>query len=344
MRVLTLQPAGQDYLADALLHGLRSVLGDDCVDVPRADRLYATLPAADRAALRGRGFTLYGLLPDRPDLAAARARWADDIGGYDLVVVPSVWRQRPLLAHPAVRSAWRRVVLLDGEDFPAVFPYSKALARAPAAFLAGRGGRPYFKREWFRDGHDYGGLTGWLPGPVRRRLPGVRECRPVSFAIPAEKVCDFDRLDKAKDFPRHLVDPELARSQAGAFFSAVGADTYTFDTEADYYADLRASRFGATVKRGGWDCLRHYELAANGCVLCFRDLDRKPATCAPHGLTADNCVSYRSADDLARRLKGVSPGEYQGLLAGTRDWIGRNTTAALARRFLAAAAAARPAP
>ena len=37
------------------------------------------------------------------------------------------------------------------------------------------------------------------------------------------------------------------------------------------------SRFGVTTKKSGWDCMRHYELAASGCVPCFRDLEEKPA-------------------------------------------------------------------
>jgi len=40
------------------------------------------------------------------------------------------------------------------------------------------------------------------------------------------------------------------------------------------------------MKRGGWDCLRHYEIAAAGAVPCVRQLEGKPSSCAPHGLQA----------------------------------------------------------
>ena len=63
-RVLYLQANAEDYLADSLLHGLREVLGDQLVDVPRRDALYDGLDPGKRRKLYGRGFTLYGLLPE----------------------------------------------------------------------------------------------------------------------------------------------------------------------------------------------------------------------------------------------------------------------------------------
>ena len=59
--VLFLHSNAEDYLADSLLHGLRSVLGADVVDVPRRDSLYAV---EDQSRVYGRGFTLYGTLPE----------------------------------------------------------------------------------------------------------------------------------------------------------------------------------------------------------------------------------------------------------------------------------------
>ena len=109
-----------------------------------------------------------------------------------------------------------------------------------------------------------------------------------------------------------------------------------FDAEEDYYADLRASRFGVTTKRAGWDCLRHYELAANGCVPCFRDLDRKPGSCAPHGLDESNCVSYHDADELMAKLEAVDEDEYERLQRGALRWARANTTRERALEFLRA--------
>jgi hypothetical protein len=152
--------------------------------------------------------------------------------------------------------------------------------------------------------------------------------RPISFAIPAEKVV-ADLPEKRKDFPRHIVDAEVA--------ARVGAQTaYAFTDEADYHGDLRASRYGVTKKRQGWDALRHYEIAAAAAVPCFRDLDRKPSACAPHGLDESNSISYRDADDLQRRTDAVTPEAYARLQAGALAWARANTTVARARELLTA--------
>ncbi len=162
--------------------------------------------------------------------------------------------------------------------------------------------------------------------------------RPIAFSIPEEKIVAEPPV-KEKLLAAHVVDEEVA-NRVGA------SSTYVFDAEEDYYADLRASRFGVTTKRAGWDCLRHYELAANGCVPCFRDLDRKPASCAPHGLDESNCVTYHDADGLLATLDAIDDDEYERLQRGALAWARANTTRERALAFLAALdlAAGEPAP
>lgn len=53
-------------------------------------------------------------------------------------------------------------------------------------------------------------------------------------------------------------------------------ETYRFDSERDYYEMYQSARFAFTWKKGGWDCLRHYEIIANGCIPVFRDIDSCP--------------------------------------------------------------------
>jgi hypothetical protein len=52
--------------------------------------------------------------------------------------------------------------------------------------------------------------------------------------------------------------------------------TYIFKDEVSYYKDYQDSYFGVTVKKGGWDCGRHYEILMNGCVPFFPDIDDCP--------------------------------------------------------------------
>ena len=46
-------------------------------------------------------------------------------------------------------------------------------------------------------------------------------------------------------------------------------DTYIYEKERDYYDMYFNSLFALTYKKAGWDCLRHYEILANGCILYF---------------------------------------------------------------------------
>src|SRR3954451_21210171 len=120
--VLFLHSNSDDYLSDSVLHGLRLVLRERGVDVPRRDALYDDLPAQRRAQLYGRGFTLYGRLPD-PGMR--RDWWLERAvaGEFDVVVFGDIWRHwgnwlqlRPHVPRLARRGV--RFAALDGGDGP----------------------------------------------------------------------------------------------------------------------------------------------------------------------------------------------------------------------------------
>ena len=56
------------------------------------------------------------------------------------------------------------------------------------------------------------------------------------------------------------------------------SETYRFgpEDEDEYHQMYKESRFALTLKKGGWDCLRHYEILANGCIPIFRDINSCP--------------------------------------------------------------------
>lgn len=58
----------------------------------------------------------------------------------------------------------------------------------------------------------------------------------------------------------------------------VPGEKYSFGLgEQDlYYNEYRTSRFAVTRKKGGWDCMRHYEILANGCIPIFENLEACP--------------------------------------------------------------------
>lgn len=84
---------------------------------------------------------------------------------------------------------------------------------------------------------------------------------PIQFSIPEVKIIR-ELMHKDRDF---------------AFITPMDQGTYIYQEEADYYNDYRRSYFAVTTKKGGWDCLRHYEILANGCIPYFVDLEQCPA-------------------------------------------------------------------
>lgn len=327
MKILYVTGMACDYLADSVLHGMRSLLGADVVDYPRADILYRDTGAQLKARIHGRGFTCYGLLDDIP-VDRYDVETKVRAGFYDLVVISSIHRQFGWFHQLGPWLRPDRTILLDGEDHGAIYPYRGTFWHVPGhRFLPAVHKRYlYFKREWTPETIRYRWFK-LIPESVAARLPAPRNLRTVAFSIPAEKVLS-DLPAKSKDFPCHIVDPEVAAAVRGS------ATTHVFESEADYYADLRATRWGVTTKRAGWDAIRHYEIAANGSVPVFRDLDRKPVTCAPHGLGPANSITYRDWDDLRRQTSRVDDTRYAELQAGAIAWARRNTTVERAKEIL----------
>ncbi|MBV9960778.1 MAG: hypothetical protein JO072_00905 [Parafilimonas sp.] len=147
-----------------------------------------------------------------------------------------------------------------------------------------------------------------------------KNVKPISFSIPKKKITKQLTV-KAKTFATHIVDIEVANKLYG--------DTLQepFETESDYYNDLQHSKFGITTKRAGWDCLRHYEIAANGSIICFKDLDKKPEVCAPHGLiNGKNCIGYTNYSDLMHKISQLSESDYKSLQLASLDWIQKSST------------------
>lgn len=327
-RVLFISSAGEDYLADGVFLGLRALLGANAIDHPRMDALYDTVAPARRQQLYGRGFGLYAGLPD---IAVDRLQLDSQLaeGRFDAVVFSDIHRTYGRFVELLPRLGKVRVAVLDGADSPAMYPYAGQYWRRPECWLLPRAHSRflYFKREWTEETLHYR-YYRLLPKGLARHVPAPRNLRPTAFAFPDEKILEGAGPAKAGLFPRHIVDPEVRARVVGA------SAAYAFDTEADYYADLRQARFGITTRRAGWDCLRHYEIAANGAVPCFRDLAAKPSTCAPHGLDDSNSIAYASVDALMRCVEALSSGEYERKRQGALAWARENSTRSRARQLL----------
>lgn len=85
---------------------------------------------------------------------------------------------------------------------------------------------------------------------------------PLPYSIPSNLVSSLSEK-KEKTF---LIAPLIPAK----------GDTYIYKSKKDYLDMYKKSLFAFTFKKGGWDCLRHYEIVACGCVPIFIDLHKCP--------------------------------------------------------------------
>jgi hypothetical protein len=85
---------------------------------------------------------------------------------------------------------------------------------------------------------------------------------PITFSIPSEKIV--------------TTIPKKSYIVAKFIPVGVGEKTYIYNTEEEYYNDYKQSLFAITKKKGGWDCMRHYEILACGCIPYFENFKECP--------------------------------------------------------------------
>ncbi|MDB5034635.1 MAG: hypothetical protein JWQ98_1876 [Chlorobi bacterium] len=308
MNILYITSSGQDNLEDAYLHGLRSAFGAQCVDYPKKDVMYRNFSARAPEEMYGRLFTIWRTLEDIPvDRTDIDARVK--AGYFDRIILGSIHRTPDFFRRFQPYLDPKKTILLDGEDLNSILLSARKY--------------PYFKRELQPKASYYYNYK-LVPKFLYNRRAFHRNVLPITFAIPSEKITrGITRADKTRIFPSHIVDRELAEHPALRDAPSTG---HVFSRESEYYGNIQASRFGVTTRRNGWDCLRHYEIPANGAVICFRDLTAKFPDNAPLGLDATNCVIYSTADELLRRIESMSDAEYDRLLEAGYAWVAGQTT------------------
>ena len=76
---------------------------------------------------------------------------------------------------------------------------------------------------------------------------------PLSYCIPKSQVVTTPVLKLKKD----------------QFVAMPNHKPYQFRSEDEYNKNYQKSMFALTRRKNGWDCLRHYEIVANGCLPVF---------------------------------------------------------------------------
>jgi hypothetical protein len=327
MKILFLTIKQEDYLADSLLHGLRHIHGNNVVDYPQKECLYLDYSLSSEH-IYGNGFTIYKTLEN---IHIDRDTIAEKIKNnyFNLVIFTDFSKQFGLFLKFRNYLTGQNTVILDGSDSSKLFLFHGRFWRKfPLQFLhISFINFLTFKREWTPITLKYRSffpLATLLSFFLYKKI----SLRKISFSIPADKICD-EKVIKRKLFPVHIVDKEIVDNLK------YSSTRYVFKDEKEYYHDLQVSKFGITTKRAGWDCMRHYEIAANGTVMCFRDLTSKYEMCAPHDLVPGiNCLSYASYEDLMQQINQLTDTQYDQLRLNSMDWVKHKTTKIVANDFL----------
>lgn len=269
-----------DYQADCVFHGLRGLLNENCVDYFDHWHMYKSASKDDLKKLCGKGFSLFGLLPninvDKNDLDK---KIADHY--FDLIFIPIHHRAinriselSLILDHLIEKCGYNKksIIVIDGMDDQNI--RESILGKCT-----------YFKRE----------LT----------INNAKYCLPINFAIPEEKVSQ-ENVAKQYDFAP-LVPAYLGVGDPHE-------KSYIYDDEETYYNDYKKSYFGYTCQKGGWDCFRHYEIMACGCIPFFTDIENCPETTMTT-LPKEYLINIK-------KMRGIKPGTYFPYNANIRTFIG----------------------
>lgn len=226
-----------DYVVDCLFHGFRKTFGTDCIDHQKNPHMYDD---KDYTGLfPHHGFSMFGRIKDQ-EIDREDIEGKLKAGFFDYVISP---------IHHTNRN--NQVEIDRHIDYIRQFmPASKFAVicsdETPSSnsFLLGTTKCIFFKQE-LNDG-----VTGAFP---------------IAYSVPREIFVD-KVPEKTIDFAQLIPSLHGCRHKS----------TYIYTDEEDYYDSYRKSYFGFTCKKGGWDCMRHYEIISQGCVPFFTDIEACP--------------------------------------------------------------------
>jgi hypothetical protein len=146
---------------------------------------------------------------------------------------------------------------------------------------------------------------------------------PIGFSIPEEKITKI--IPIKTNLISNLIPGKI--------------ETYIYNTELDYYNEYKKSLFAITTKKGGWDCIRHYEILANACIPYFPNIEQCPKntmTLFPKDLILKGNKLYEKYNNkLLNELQNNEYNECISLIIELQDYTIKNlTTVSLAKYIL----------
>jgi len=285
-----------DLLEVSILHGLRTLMGSSCIDFPRKKVMYHDWSCTPKDSLHGRGFSLY--TTPLPDIESN----SRSLEGIDAVLygVSCMYGETNYPEVDKLVPA-ENIFYLDGHDLYGEAP-QKALVNGEIIITNQKDNS--FKRELVIE------------------EPNIW---PTGFGIPKERIRGLAFNRKKQLYQKTAPDDAIFKP-----IQDLGGtrDHHVFTDEEEYYNDLSSSWFGLTCKKGGWDCLRHYEIIASGALLLFKDYHDKPPLCSPQKLP---CFSYSSLEELENLFNSLiinnkPTKEYIEMLLLQRRWLWQHGT------------------
>lgn len=232
-----------DYLLDGLMHGLmQSYEVETNINWWWLDKQIKKENPEVFSSFHGKGFTTSGILDLPPPVCLQPTQRKYDlciVGIHHTLNNESNSTKERLIQETVTNYQAKRFAVIDGWDLP-------EMPRFKSSFTT------YFKRELLPENAEF--------------------AKPISFAIPEEKITPLE-----DDFNNR----KCISSMVPAMFSWANSphvNTYKYNTEEEYYNEYKESLFAYTCKKAGWDCMRHYEILANGCIPYFTDIERCPST------------------------------------------------------------------
>ncbi len=247
-----------DYVVDCLFHGFRKTFGTDLIDVQKNPHMYDDKDYTH--LFPHHGFSMFGRIKDE-DIDRTDIENKLRNGYFDYVICP---------LHHSNRN--NEQVINKHIDYYRQFVPMHRLAvicsdETPTSnsFLLGSPKCMFFKQE----------LNN-----------GVNGAFPISYGVPREIFVD-QVPEKTVDFAPLIPSIHNCRHKS----------TYIYTDEEEYYNSYRSAYFGFTCKKGGWDCMRHYEIISQGCVPFFTDIESCPFN-TMHEYPRYLCVRTKMMDGL----------------------------------------------
>ncbi len=300
MKILFLTTKNQesqgDYLELTILLGLKAILGNNVIDIPKKKIIYGDFSKSAKNQLHGKGFTL--LSEKIEDLDIKRDEKSILEIKFDAIIIGCGHLYGEQFNLNELNKITKNIWILDGHD---LYGNAKRKIYHNKECVIGIQYNRSFKREL-------------VENPFK-----FNQVYPTGFGIPESKICEINLLSKTQLFQQTAPDYALFRIQN----DLGGSKHHKFTIEKKYYMDISNSWFGLTCKKGGWDCLRHYEILAAGSLLLFRDYKYKPKNCSPQNLP---CISYSTIEELYEVIERLLPNgkpslEYFEILSKQRQWL-----------------------